>query len=218
MTMKRGKFITFEGPEGGGKSTQARAIRDYLANRGYEVDLRREPGGTTTGERIRNLLQHESTDAEIHARTEVLLFQASRAQLVQEAIIPALKRGVYVLCDRFYDSSTAYQGYGRGFDIEEIELLNKFATGGLVPDLTFLLDLPATEGFKRLEARRNEEGKITKKDRIESAPLKFHERLREGYLEIAKKYPKRFVVLDAMQKQEEIYQIMIKTIREKFCL
>lgn len=185
--MKRGTFITFEGPEGGGKSTQIRLLAERLTAQGIAVRITREPGGTHIGESIRHLLQHdERPDAEMCFRTEVLLFCASRAQIVAEVIRPALERGEWVLCDRFTDSTLAYQGYGRGLPLELLRTLNSFATDGLTPDLTILLDISTDEGFRRIAAR------AATQDRIERAARAFHERLREGYLEMALGEPERF--------------------------
>lgn len=207
--VERGKFITFEGPEGSGKSSHVRPTADYIERiTGCRVCLTREPGGTTTGEAIRRLLQHDSTDAEMANRTEVLLFEASRAQIVDEVIRPALANGKYVLCDRFLDSTSAYQGHGRGFKMEEIEALNMFATGGLVPDLTFLLDIETEIGMQRIGARG-------RKDRIESAEIEFHKRLRQGYLDIAKRYAERFVVINTEPSYDIVQEKIEKIVREK---
>ncbi len=185
--MKRGTFITFEGPEGGGKSTQIRLLAERLTAQGITVRITREPGGTHIGEAVRHLLQHdERPDAEMSFRTEVLLFCASRAQIVAEVIRPALERGEWVLCDRFTDSTLAYQGYGRGLPLDLLRTLNDFATDGLTPDLTILLDISTDEGFRRVAAR------AASQDRIERAARAFHERLREGYLEMARGEPERF--------------------------
>ena len=204
--MKRGTFITFEGPEGSGKSTQIRLLTERLQHSGIQTLLTREPGGTRTGEAIRNLLQHDSSDAEMAHRTEVLLFCASRAQIVEQVIRPALEQGTWVLCDRFTDSTLAYQGYGRGFALEALRALNGFATGGLTPDLTLLLDIPVDESFRRIQARNAEF------DRIERAEQVFHERLRTGYLELAAAEPARFRVFSSLhpveQTSAEIWQVM----------
>lgn len=188
--MKR-RFITFEGPEGSGKSTQARLLGERLKSMGYEVLMTREPGGTRTGEAIRDIVQHDSTGEQIYMGTEIFLYSAARAQLVRQVIIPALKRGSYVLSDRFADSTTVYQGYGRGLDIETIEKINSFAIGEAVPDITFLLDMRVEEGFARINKDRRE------LDRMEREPREFHERVRNGYLELAKRHHERFYVVDA---------------------
>ena len=209
--MTHGKFITFEGPEGSGKSTQIRLLDEQLHDVGIRTLLTREPGGTRTGEAIRNLLQHDSSDAEMAHRTEVLLFCASRAQIVEQVIRPALEQGTWVLCDRFTDSTLAYQGYGRGFAVHELRALNNFATGGLIPDLTLLLDIPVDESLRRITARQAEI------DRIERAERAFHERLRAGYLELAAAEPARFQVITSLCPVEQSRGEIWKTVQERFC-
>ena len=186
----RGKFITFEGPEGGGKTTHARRLVERLQAAGEKVVYTREPGGTPTGEAIRDILQHDKAGEAPCSETEVLLFAASRAQLVRNVIVPALERGEWVVCDRFADSTTAYQGYGRGFSVEQMIAINEFAIDGAQPDLTILLDLPVSDGFARLQQRGGA------KDRIEREALEFHERVRAGYLELARRWPERFRIVD----------------------
>ncbi len=202
MVEKRGKFITFEGPEGSGKTTQARRLMDRLQADGVEVVYTREPGGTPTGEAIRDILQHNTTGEPIHATSEVLLFAASRAQLVAHVILPALERGAWVVCDRFADSTTAYQGYGRGFDIEQMIAINEFAIGTAVPDLTLLLDIDLDEGFRRITDRHRE--KDTPLDRIEQEARDFHDRVRHGYLELAERWPQRFRIIDGMGHPDDV--------------
>ena len=181
MTMG-GIFITLEGPEGSGKSTQAGRLTARLRGLGYEVVSTREPGGTATGEAIRSILQHNDASESLFAETEALLFAASRAQLVRSVIIPALESGKCVVCDRFADSTTAYQGYGRGFDISTMLAINAFAINNALPDITILLDIDVRYGFERLR-KRNRERK-TEHDRIESEDMEFHERVRAGYLDL----------------------------------
>jgi dTMP kinase len=202
-------FITFEGPEGSGKSTQIRLLDERLRAGGIPTLLTREPGGTRTGEAIRHLLQHDSSDAEMAHRTEVLLFCASRAQIVEQAIRPALEQGTWVLCDRFTDSTLAYQGYGRGFALEELRALNRFATGNLTPDLTLLLDIPVDESFRRITARPSEI------DRIERTERSFHERLRTGYLELAAAEPARFRVITSDRPSEQTSGEVWQTVWER---
>ncbi|MBI3986873.1 MAG: dTMP kinase, partial [Lentisphaerae bacterium] len=180
ITKRRGLFITLEGPEGCGKSTQAPLLVARLRGTGYEVVCVREPGGTATGEAIRHILQHHESGEAVCPEAELLLFLASRAQLVRQVIRPALNRGACVVCDRFADSTTAYQGYGRGLDVEQAIALNEFAVQGVMPDLTVLLDVDIGTGFRRLE-KRNRERKV-RRDRIERAARTFHERVRRGYL------------------------------------
>jgi dTMP kinase len=198
----RGRFITFEGPEGSGKSTQACRLVTGLRHRGLDVVSTREPGGTRTGEVIRDLLQHDSAGEPMAPETEVLLFAASRAQLVRGVILPALERGAWVVSDRFADSTTAYQGYGRGFDVERMLEINEFAVDGAAPDLTILLDIDVSLGFKRLRERVAADG--GKLDRIERETLDFHRRVREGYLELAARWPERFRVVRADAPQDDV--------------
>jgi len=202
----RGKFITFEGPEGGGKTTHARRLVAALEQAGHKVVYTREPGGTPTGEAIRDILQHDKAGEAPCSETEVLLFAASRAQLVRHVIIPALVRGEWVVCDRFADSTTAYQGFGRGFSVEQMIAINEFAINGAQPDLTILLDLPVSDGFERLHQRGG------KKDRIECEALDFHERVRAGYLELAHRWPERFRIVDPQRPMdvvaEEIWNLV----------
>ena len=204
----KGVFITFEGPEGSGKTTQAARLCARLRELGIEVVSVREPGGTRTGEAIRKIVQHDSTREPIFPETEALLFAASRAQLVRAEILPALARGAWVVSDRFSDSTTAYQGYGRGFEIETILSINAFAIGDAVPRLTFLLNVDLKTGFLRL-GRRNRAGK-RRHDRIERENLAFHGRVRRGYLCMARRWPRRFRVIDsrrlAAAVHEEIWQ------------
>ncbi len=188
-----GRFISFEGPEGGGKSTQAKRLAERLRQeRGLKVRFTREPGGTPTGEMIRSILQHNAAGEALCDQSEVLLFCASRAQLCRRVLAPALAAGEWIVCDRFTDSTLAYQGYGRGFDVPTLRAFNAFATGPVVPDVTFLLDVPSEVGLERVSSRTA----TGAKDRIESEALDFHRRLREGYLAIAAEEPARFVVLD----------------------
>lgn len=198
----RGKFITFEGPEGGGKTTQAKRLLARISAEGHEVVYTREPGGTPTGEAIREILQYDKAGEPLCDQTEVLLFSASRAQLVRKVIIPALERGTHVICDRFADSTTVYQGYGRGFDIEQMISINNFAIAGAVPDLTILLDVEVATGFERIASRQRE--LFQKSDRIENEARAFHEKVRRGYLELAKRYPERFRTLNASRNPAEV--------------
>ncbi|NPV08016.1 MAG: dTMP kinase [Anaerolineae bacterium] len=188
---RRGKFITFEGPEGGGKTTQLELLRRYLASRGVEALCLREPGATIISERIRDLLLDREL-GELSARTEALLFCAARAELVASRIWPALRAGRVVLCDRYTDSTLAYQGYGRGLPVSELAAVNRFATGGLEPDLTLCLDVPVEVGLRR-KAAANET------NRMEAEGLAFHERVRRGFLELAARQPQRWRIIDATQ-------------------
>lgn len=200
--MPYGKFITFEGPEGSGKSTHIRLLATYLREQGIAVTLTREPGGTPLGEAIRNLLQHNGSGEAPVGRAESLLFLASRAQHVERLIRPALEAGNWVLCDRFHDSTLAYQGFGRGFDLDELQAVNHFATGGLKPDLTVLLDVTPETSRARLSTRQSLTAAAP--DRIEREAEDFHIRLRNGFLNLARLEPDRFVVLATECEQDEV--------------
>ena len=189
------RFITFEGIEGSGKSTVAARVSEALERADVEALLTREPGGTKLSEEIREMLL-DASRGPIDSRTELLLYVASRAQLVGEVIEPALARGVTVLCDRFMDASVAYQGWARGLGEELVDGLNAFAVGECVPDRTFLLDLPVDAGFSRGPERRESDG-LRMKDRLEREDRSFHERVREGYLRLARRHPGRIVLIDA---------------------
>lgn len=202
MNQKRGTFITFEGPEGGGKTTQAKRLLARLTAEGYEVIYTREPGGTPTGEAIREILQYDKAGEPLCDQSEVFLFAASRAQLVRTVIIPALERGAHVICDRFADSTTVYQGYGRGFDIEQMIMINNFAINGAVPDITILLDIEVSSGFDRIASRQRE--LFQKSDRIEREAREFHERVRLGYLALCSRYPERFRKVQANRDPAEV--------------
>ena len=204
-----GKLITFEGPEGGGKSTQARLLTEFLRNKNIRVLTSREPGGTPTGEIIRDILQNDLAKEPLCDAAEALLFCASRAQLCTNVLGPALERGDWIVLDRFTDSTLAYQGYGRGFDVETLRQLNAFATGPVSPAVTFLLDIPVLDGLQRAVARSGN------KDRIERAPIAFHERLRQGYLEMAAREPERFAVLDASQPVERVTHDLFRVLEER---
>ncbi|WP_018466871.1 dTMP kinase [Calidithermus timidus] len=189
-----GLFISFEGPEGAGKSTQVRLLAKWLRAQGRAVLTTREPGdGGAVGAEIRRLLLHHH---DMTPEAEYLLYSADRAEHVRTVLRPALERGEVVLCDRYLDSSLAYQGYGRGLPLEWLRAVAEGATGGLKPHRTFLLDLPPEVGLRRFDSR----------DRLEREPLAFHHRLRQGYLELARLEPERFVVLDATQSVEAIQQ------------
>ncbi|MBU1694575.1 MAG: dTMP kinase [Verrucomicrobia bacterium] len=200
----RGKFITFEGPEGSGKTTQARRLLARLEKDGYSVLYAREPGGTPTGEAIREILQYDKAGEPICRETEVLLFAASRAQLVRHVILPALESGRQVVCDRFADSTTAYQGFGRNFPVEQMLAINEFAINDANPDLTLLLDVEVSLGFERLTRRHAATASTW--DRIEREERAFHEQVRRGYLELARRWPERFRVVDAGRDMDVVEQ------------
>ena len=205
-----GRFITFEGGEGCGKSTQVRLLAERLRAAGLEVLLTREPGGTVLAEKIRSLVREESGDPP-NARAETLLFLASRAQVVAEVIRPALAEGKWVLCDRFADSTFAYQGYGRGLDLQELRRLNAFATDGLIPDRTILLDVSPATASSRMRLR--EQATHTAADRMEKAGDAFHARLKRGFLEMAAAEPERFVVIAADGGVDEVAEDVWNSIR-----
>ncbi len=187
--MEKAIFITFEGGEGSGKSTQIKEAADYLKKLGKKVEVYREPGATQVGEAIRNVILNPKL-SRMTAETELLLFLAARAQLMREKIVPALKKGKIVLLDRFEDSTLAYQGYGRGVDIKKIASFFSFVRGNIVPDLTFFLDVPVALGMDRAAKRG-------KADRMEKAKRDFHERVRKGFLTLASKNPNRIKVIDS---------------------
>ena len=200
--MARGKFITFEGGEGCGKSTQVKRLKEALEQEGVEILLTREPGGTWLSEEIRHLIKDQETDAPCD-RAELLLFLAARAQLVNNVIRPALEKGVWVISDRFSDSTIAYQGYGRGLPLDAIRLTNDFACDGLKPDLTFLLDVSPEVSLERMH--RRESATNTSADRIEKAGDDFHARLRGGFAALAKAEPERIVTIDANGTPDEVW-------------
>jgi len=199
---RRGLFITFEGPEGSGKSSQINMLGEYFKAMGLDFIITREPGGTPLAEKIRNVVkQHCDENESVHPGTELLLIEAARFQHVSEVIVPALKSGKAVLCDRFYDSTTAYQGGARGIDGEMIDSLNAFASGKCQPDLTILLDLPPEVGFERAGRRQETKGEY---DRFEQENLDFHRQVRKSFLELAVRHPERIKVVDADRSREEI--------------
>lgn len=189
----KGRFITFEGSEGCGKSTQSKLLLDYLAAKGLTARLVREPGGVVISEKVRDILLDRKNTA-MNKECETLLYMAARAQLVEEVVIPELAAGTVLVCDRFLDSTLAYQGYGCGVPVDVIRAMGLFATKGIQPDLTFFLDLSAEEGLARRGAER---------DRIELRSLEYHARVREGYHRIARDEPGRVVVIDARRSIEE---------------
>jgi dTMP kinase len=190
-------FITLEGPEGSGKTTQARLLAARLRDQGYQVTLTREPGGTDIGDQIRAVV-HDPENSAIDPRTEILLYSASRAQHVAQRVGPALAAGEIVVSDRYADSTLAYQGYGRGLDLETLRRITSFATGGLTPDLTLYLDIPAEAGLQRRQLGGGEW------NRLDAEALEFHQRVRAGYLELIKQEPERWVVIHADRSVEEV--------------
>lgn len=208
--MRRGLFVTFEGSEGCGKSTQIRRLNEWLTGQGLATVTTREPGGTPAGDQIRHLLQHAPQGHGLAAEAELLLFAASRAQLVREVIRPALDDGRVVISDRFHDSTVVYQGVARKLDPAMTQTINGFAVGGTMPDITFLLDMDAREAFARLQQRDRPP------DRMESEPLAFYEAVRLGYLAAAEAEPARFAVLDATQSEANLAEEIRRILLEKF--
>lgn len=199
--MKKGLFITLEGADGCGKTTQLNLLKEYLTSRGYEIVVTREPGGKGLGEKLREILLNY--DGEVSDRCEAFLYLADRAQNIDTIIKPAINSGKIVLCDRHTDSSVAYQGYGREQNIDNINMLNELAVNGVHPDLTIVFDIDTETSMARVGAE---------KDRLESAGIEFHKRVRNGYLEIAKKNPQRIKVVDASQTIEDVQRDVIKII------
>lgn len=199
--MKKGLFITLEGADGCGKTTQLNLLKEYLTSRGYEIVVTREPGGKGLGEKLREILLNY--DGEVSDRCEAFLYLADRAQNIDTIIKPAINSGKIVLCDRHTDSSVAYQGYGREQNIDNINMLNELAVNGVHPDLTIVFDIDTETSMARVGAE---------KDRLESAGIEFHKRVRNGYLEIAKKNLQRIKVVDASQTIEDVQRDVIKII------
>ena len=201
--MKKGLFITLEGSDGCGKTTQLNLLKEYLTSKGYEIVVTREPGGKGLGEKLREILLNY--DGEVSDRCEAFLYLADRAQNLDTIIKPAINSGKIVLCDRHTDSSVAYQGYGREQNIDNINMLNELAVNGVHPDLTIVFDIDTETSMARVGAE---------KDRLESAGIEFHKRVRNGYLEIAKKNPQRIKVVDASQTIEDVQRDVIKIVEE----
>jgi len=200
-------FITFEGPEGSGKTSQLPALATYLERLGYKVVCTREPGGTAISDQIREVLT-SMKNQELHPRTEILLFLAARAQLVEQVIKPALEAGKIVLCDRYGDSTLAYQGYGHGLDLKILRQMLEFATDHMTPDLTLLLDLEVEVGLARKK-------KGAEWNRLDAYALAFHKRVREGYHQLIAEEPKRWVTVDATQDIDTVQAALRKTILKK---
>ncbi len=197
--MKKGLFITFEGPDGSGKTTQIHLLKEYLKKRGYDAVITREPGGTRISEKVRTLIL-DRDNREMDSLTEALLYAASRAQHVSELIIPNLEKGITVICDRFMDSSIAYQGYGRKLG-EQVQVINEYAVKGIHPNLTFFLKVPPHIGKSRI--------KTEELDRLEMEKIQYHNDVYEGYLDLERKHPNRIVPLDGTKTIEQINQTII---------
>jgi dTMP kinase len=198
-------FITLEGPEGSGKSTHASRLAGYLRSKGRDVLLTREPGGTSIGDQIRAVL-NDHANAAMQPRAEILLFCASRAQLVSQMIRPHLARGGTVVCDRFADSTLAYQGFGRGLALTTLKSISEFATERLLPDLTLLLDLPVEVGLAR---RRRDDSDW---NRLDAQEVEFHRRVRQGYLKLARRAPQRWIRIDAEKEEEEVWSQILRSV------
>ena len=204
-------FITFEGPDGSGKTTQIHRLIPVLQEKGLDIVQTREPGGTEIGDQIRSVIMNMKNKS-MHPRAEILLFCASRAQLVEELIRPSLAEGKLVLCDRYADSTMAYQGYGHGLDRDALSQLLNFATGGLKPDLTLLFDISAEAGLRRRLANHDEW------NRMDDYALQFHERVRSGYLAMAAAEPERWAVINADRNRDEIHEEVVSVVTAKLAL
>lgn len=206
----RGRFITFEGIEGSGKSSQITLLADRLRSNHWAVTLTREPGGTPIGDQVRKILLDPGNSA-LDPSAELLLYAAGRAQHLKEVIRPALESGAIILCDRFSDATLAYQGYGRGLDLAMIHALDRLVTAGMRPDLTVLLDVEAAVGLARARGRNNQQG-LEAEARFENEALAFHERVRQGYLTLAREAPDRMKIVDAalppLLVQEKIRELV----------
>src|SRR5512141_145372 len=198
-------FITLEGPEGSGKTSQLPPLVEYLREQGHEVFPTREPGGTSIGEQIREVI-HDLKNVEMHPRTETLLYQAARAQIVEQVFKPRLAAGEIVISDRYYDSTLAYQGYGHQQDLDQVRALVRYATGGLVPDLTILLDVDVEAGLRRKTQNGSEW------NRLDAYTLEFHQRVRKGYLEMVQAEPKRWVLVNADAEWRDVQEEMRKVV------
>ena len=203
----KGKFITFEGCEGVGKSRQIKLLEEYLKNNGVEYYLTREPGGTTVSEQIRKVILDGKNDS-MTDECEALLYAAARVQLLKEVVKPKLDDGGLVLCDRYIDSSLAYQGYARGLGVEFVQKINDYAIKNFMPDYTVFLKLPPEIAFKR-------KGGVDKTDRLELSGMEFHQKVYAGYLDLAEKYKDRFIVIDASGEKEETHAKIINALKEK---
>lgn len=204
-------FITYEGIEGSGKSTQAHLLATHLQNSGIPNLVTREPGGCQLGRRLRAMLL-DCRQTRLTPNAELCLFIADRAQHLAEVILPALEAGQTVICDRYLDSTIAYQGYGRGMNIDNLYELNRIGAGTLEPDLTILLDLPASTGLLRAGERNRQEGTLVSEGRFDCESLDFHRRVRKGYLTLAQKFPERIAVIDANKSPDETFDLCLKAL------
>lgn len=207
---EQGLFITFEGSEGTGKTTQIQRLASRLESMGRSVIISREPGGTPLGEDIRHLLKHADSGENMVPRAELLLFAASRAQHVDELIVPSVETGKVVICDRFLDSTTVYQGVARALDAEVVSTINQIAIASTLPDITVLIDLDPEEGFRRIQSRNTEPP-----DRMEQEHMDFYKAVRQGYLNVAQKNADRFLVIDGHQTIDDVEQAIWDGIKER---
>ena len=216
--MNTGIFITFEGIEGCGKTTQVMMLKGYLESKGYTITATREPGGTGLGEKIRAILLNNICEL-ITPLAELFLYEACRLQIIEEVIKPAMEQGKIVICDRYTDSTTAYQGYGKGLDLQTVTKINKLVTGRFLPDLTFVIDCNVETGLKRAWTRINNIRELDKEDRFEKEGAAFHKKVRNGYLNIAANEPERVKVIDGEREidaiHREICEIVDKTLNSK---
>ncbi|MBQ3047360.1 MAG: dTMP kinase [Clostridia bacterium] len=203
----KGKFITFEGCEGVGKSRQIKLLEEYLSKNKINYYLTREPGGTPVSEQIRSIIL-DGKNVSMTDECEALLYAAARVQLLKETVKPKLDNGELVLCDRFIDSSLAYQGYARGLGVDFVEKINDYAIKNFMPDYTLFLNLPPEQAFKR-------KGGVDKNDRLELSGMDFHNKVYNGYLELSKRYSDRFIVIDASGEKMETHQKIINALKEK---
>ena len=206
MLQLNGKFITFEGPEGSGKTSVIEGIKKFFNDNNIDYITTREPGGIRIAEEIRDIILNKD-NVEMDAHSEALLFAAARGQHLAEVVIPALKQGKVVLCDRFIDSSLAYQGHARGLGMDEVYAINKFAIGDTLPDLTIFIDVPPHVGLNRVFSNTR------KVDRLDLEDIAFHEKVYEGYMIVAKRYKNRFKIVDGTQSKEQVIQDTIKVIK-----
>ena len=206
----RGVLISFEGSEGSGKSTQIAHLAEQLQEVGREVVSTREPGGTEIGEQVRNIIVHNSKGDEMCAETELLLFAASRAQLVREIIAPNLLKGVVVLCDRYIDSSTVYQGVARNLSRDPVQQINQFAVGNVLPDLTIVLDVPTGVSLNRINQRASD-----LPNRMERENIDFYKKVRDGYLVLARSLPRRFFVVDGTQPEDKVRRLIWAEVKKR---
>ena len=210
-----GKFISFEGPEGAGKSTQIQRLAAYINDCGQKCLMTKEPGGTPIGQQIRKILLHRDHD-DMDPVCEALLYLADRAQHVRQVILPALANGLWVITDRYHDSTKAYQGAARGLNPDHLETLFQMTTGGLQPDLTVLLDLPVEEGLKRAQARNNATNLEVAEGRFEAEAMAFHKKVRQYFLGLAAASPERFVVVDARQSEDRVCEAIRQGLEQRW--